>query len=628
MSLINAQGLQKYYAAAPILIDLNFTLARGERVGLIGRNGTGKTTLLRILADLEEIDAGTITWANGASMGYLTQDVELPPEETVWQAVSAALGPVMEIEQRLRSLEQLMGEGEVLADPARLEKVMREYDRSNAEFERLDGYSCEVRVRTTLNGLGLTEAFWQQPVGRLSGGQRTRAALAHLLLLRPDVLLLDEPTNHLDLEAISWLEEHLNGYSGALLVVSHDREFLDHVANKIWDLEQHVLTSYVGNYTAHLMQKAERAKRQELLHQQQLAEREHLSKLIAKFKAGTRSTMAKSWEKRLDRMQPVQRQARQRRMRLAAETKRRSGNDVLVVQELAKSFPNKHLFQGFSAEVKLGERIALMGPNGAGKTTLLRVLLGDLPADQGRYRWGASIDFGYFSQDLQLPDDQMTVLECLLAGTKLLPAEGRSWLARFLFTGESVFQLVETLSGGERNRLILAKLLLSKANVLILDEPTNHLDIPARESLERALTDYHGTLFIVSHDRFFVKNVATRIWQLGQGEIHDFVEGYAEYEEAMRPKQPETPAKSSKTAVRPVPKRTETAPAEPTVEQLEREIEVLEQLHRELADELANPDTYRDQLAGETVARFREVERQLAALYSRWEQVASKTTSP
>jgi ATP-binding cassette subfamily F protein 3 len=629
MSLISAQGLQKFYAATPVLLDINFTLARGERVGLIGRNGTGKTTLLRLLAGLEEADSGRVTLANGVTIGYLTQDVQLPLEDSVWRAVSAGLGPVMAIERRLRQLEQQMGKADVLADDERLQRVMREYERANAEFERLDGYNCEVKIRTTLNGLGLTEEFWQQPVGRLSGGQRTRAALAHLLLLSPEVLLLDEPTNHLDMEAIAWLEGHLLGYGGALLAVSHDREFLDKVANKIWDLEQNTLTAYVGNYSAYLGQKADWARRQELLHREQQAEREHLQRLIGKFKYGTRATMAKSWEKRLEKLQPVQRQRRQRRMKLSAETRRRSGNDVLTIKQLAKSFPNKPLFDGFSAEVKMGDRVALIGANGAGKTTLLRVLLGELPADAGKFRWGASIDFGYFSQDLRLPDDEITVLDCLLQDAKLQPAEGRSWLARFLFTGESVFQLVGTLSGGERNRLILAKLLLSKANVLILDEPTNHLDIPARESLEQVLSEYPGTLFIVSHDRFFLKRVATRVWYLQAGRIRDFTDGYPAFEEALQPQQQEEPAKPQKQSVsKPRPAASKPKLAGPTLQQLEESIGKLELEHEALTERLADPKTYQDGAGAETVARFREVEQELATLYAEWEQLAGAEAIP
>lgn len=626
MSLINAQGLQKFYAATPILTDISFSLSRGERVGLIGRNGTGKTTLLRLLAGLEEADAGSITLASGVTMGYLTQDVQLPLTDTVWQAVSAGLGPVMAIEQRLRQLEQQMGQPEVLADPARLQKVMREYDRTNGEFERLDGYNCEVKVRTTLNGLGLTEEVWSQPIGRLSGGQRTRAALAHLLLLSPELLLLDEPTNHLDMEAIAWLESHLLSYQGALLVVSHDREFLDKVANKIWDLKNHCLTTYLGNYSAYLLQKADWARRQELLYREQQAERQQLERLIGKFKYGTRATQAKSWEKRLGKLQPVQRQTRQRKMRLAAETGRRSGNDVLAIKQLAKAFPNKQLFRPFSTEVKVGERVALIGANGAGKTTLLKVLLGESLADGGSFRWGASIDLGYFSQDLQLPDDGLTVLECLLQGTRLQPSEGRSWLARFLFSGESVFQLVGTLSGGERNRLILAKLLLSRANVLILDEPTNHLDIPARESLEQALSEYQGTLFIVSHDRFFLKRVATRVWYLHDGELRDFVEGYPAFEAALQPQQQEAPVKVTKQPVNSKSPPPKSARPELTLPQVEDRIAQLEAEHQALADQLADPDTYRDGAGGETVARFHQVEAQLAVLYAEWEQLAGAIT--
>ena len=502
MSLLSAQGLTKYYGGDVVLQDVDCSLARGEKVGLIGRNGSGKTTLLRLLTQQEDYDAGTVTLAANAQVGYLAQGVDLAGDETVWQVASSALSTTLAVERRLRHLEHHMGQAEIVQDEEALSRAMQEYARVSAEFELLGGYDSEVRVRMTLNGLGLPEHLWHQTISDLSGGQRTRVALARLLLLQPEVLLLDEPTNHLDLQAIAWLEEHLTNYRGALLVVAHDRQFLDNVVTKIWELEGHVLTIYNGNYSSYRQQKEEWAKRQDALYRQQQQERAQLQRLIAKFKSGTRAAAAKSWEKRLAKMEPIERQSQQRRLQLSIRTQRRSGNDVLSIQGLSKAYPGKQLFADFTAAVKARERIALVGANGTGKTTLMKILLGEVEADAGSLRWGASIDWGYFSQDMRLPDEDVSVLDSLLADGKLTPAEGRHYLARFLFTDESVFQLVNSLSGGERNRLILARLLLSRANVLLLDEPTNHLDILAREALEQALYDYPGTLFLVSHDRF------------------------------------------------------------------------------------------------------------------------------
>ncbi len=626
MSLLSARNLHKYYAANPVLVDVNCNLERGERVGLIGRNGSGKTTLLRLLAQREDYDEGQISMANGTQLGYLTQGVELPDSMTVWQVASSALGAVMQLEAKLRQLEQEMGLPHIAADPEQLAKVMAEYTRTNAEFEHLGGYESEIQVRTILNGLGLPEPVWGQPMGSLSGGQRTRVALAKLLLEQPDILFLDEPTNHLDVEAIAWLEGNLATYRGALLIVSHDREFLDNVVTKIWELSEHNLVAYTGNYSAYLVQKVERAKRQALMLRQQQREREQLERLVAKFKAGTRATLAKSWEKRLARMEPIHLSRKQRSLRLALHTKRRSGNDVLTIQGLSKAYPNKPLFKDFAAEVKLRERIALIGPNGSGKTTLLKILLGEVPADTGRLRWGASIDLGYFSQDLRLPDEAVSVLESLLEGTKLLPAEGRSYLARFLFVGDIVFQPVSTLSGGERNRLILAKLLLTQANVLVLDEPTNHLDIPAREALEQALYEYSGTLFIVSHDRYFLRRMATRVWHFNNESIKDYKMNYANFlNELTLATMPTSVVKArihqsveaKQEPAQPKPEQLAKALAE-----LEQRIADLEATRDSLYAQMADPSLYEQGGGQETVLHCRQVEQELQELYARWEQQA------
>lgn len=626
MGLLTARNLHKYYAGNPVLLGVDCVLERGERVGLIGRNGSGKTTLLRLLAQFEDYDEGQISMANGIQLGYLTQGVELPAVLTVWQVASLALGAVMELEGKLRQLEQTMGQAQIIADQEKLAKVMAEYTRASAEFERLGGYDSEVQVRSILNGLGLPEPVWTQPIGSLSGGQRTRVALAKLLLEQPDVLFLDEPTNHLDVEAITWLETNLASYQGALLIVSHDREFLDNVVNKVWELNEHSVTVYTGNYSAHLLQKQERAKRQELMLRQQQRERAQLESLVAKFKAGTRATMAKSWEKRLARMETIQHSRKQKTMRLAVQAKRRSGNDVLNIQSLGKAYPNKPLFSDFSAEVKLRERIVLLGPNGSGKTTLLKILLGEVAADTGRLKWGASIDLGYFSQDLRLPDEDTSVLDSLLAGSKLLPAEARSYLSRFLFVGDAVFQPVRTLSGGERNRLILAKLLLTQANVLVLDEPTNHLDIPAREVLEQALYDYSGTLFIVSHDRYFLRRMATRVWHFTDGIIRDYPLGYAAFlQELAQQALPEPTAKpkaGQPTKIKPEPTGPSQEQLAQTLRDLELRIATLEAERDALYAQMADPSLYQAGGGQETVLRCRQLEQELQQLYVCWEQQA------
>lgn len=621
MGLITALGLEKYYAANPILIDVTCALRQGDKVGLIGRNGSGKTTLLRLLSGLEDYDAGSIRVQGSTRLGYLTQGVELDAHLTVWQAVVSALEALALLEQKLRQIEKRMGEAEILGDPHKLAAVMAAYTKYNQEFERLGGYEREIEARSALTGLGLAEDTWEQNVANLSGGQKTRVALAKLLLSQPDVLLLDEPTNHLDIEAIDWLEEFLSRYKGALLAVSHDRQFLDQVTTKIWELDGGQLREFSGNYSAYIMQKAADEKSKLLLYEKQEKQRRQLEALIAKFKAGTRATAAKNWQKRLARTEGIFLTRPQKNLKLSLDSGRRSGNDVLSIENLSKAYAQP-LFHNFSAEVKQGERIALLGPNGSGKTTLLKILLGDVDACRGQLKWGASIDLGYFSQDLNLPDEDLSVLDSLLAGGKVLPGEARNHLARFLFVGDDVFQPARTLSGGERNRLVLAKLLLAKANVLILDEPTNHLDIPAREALEEALLEYDGTLFIVSHDRYFLRHMVTRLWHFDRGEIVDYKMGYGEFLQEIAQKQEQAPAAVKKrTGVGPAVKKVPSIKQmRVTLSSLEEQIANLENEHGALWEELADPQTYAEGAGQEAALRLRELEKELQILYENWER--------
>jgi len=486
-----------------------------ERIGLIGRNGEGKTTLLRIMAGTEQADAGQVERAGGIASGLLDQQKPLDYEGTLEQAMLAEFGGLTAMEAELRALEACMSDPSLPEARGRdLETLARAYGQLTERFEVAGGYEYRTRIAQALTGLGFAPNDFGRDVAEFSGGERVRGALARLLLSAPDLLLLDEPTNHLDLAATEWLEGFLTGYQGAIVVVSHDRYFLDRLVRRVAEVEAGRLRSYEGNYTAYVTQKEEQLLRDATAGKQMREQIEQLRGFVAKFSAGTRSKQAKSKQKMLARLEEQARTLRRRHVdspRFRFETAQASGNEVLSVKGLAGSAGGKQLFSGLDVTVRSGDRLAILGPNGCGKTTLLRLLLGEQAADEGQIRWGHGVEAAMLRQDLSDLDDDATVLDSMLDGTALLPGEARSLLGSFQFRGDDVFKAVGELSGGERCRLAMASLLVSGANVLVLDEPTNHLDIEARGSLESALGAYAGTVIFVSHDRYFVDRVARAV---------------------------------------------------------------------------------------------------------------------
>lgn len=645
MSLLRIERCSKSYRGEDVLRDVSLRLEEHERAGLVGPNGAGKTTLLRLIVGEEEPDAGAIHLKRGATTGYLRQDPVFTPGRSLREEARAAFADLDRLEARLRELEAAMR-----ARPED-EALLAEYGEALHRFEERGGYERDARTDRVLAGLGFPPETWNVRVEHLSGGQRIRLGLARLLLEQPDLLLLDEPTNHLDLDAIEWLEGYLaEAYRGAVLMVSHDRVFLDRTVTKIFAVHDGTVETYPGNYTFYVQERRRRLEAAEEEWRRVQEERARLEAYVRRYKAGNRATQAKSREKMIARLPSVERpRTDERRMRLTFEPATRAGREVLEVEGLGHRFDGRALFRGFSAKVERGERVGLIGPNGAGKTTMLKVLVGELAPAEGEALWGAGVEVGYFSQDLRGLDDDRTVLDEIMSAGDFTLEEARSLLARFLFRGDDVFRKVAHLSGGERNRLLLAKLVISRANVLVLDEPTNHLDIPAREALEEALAAFPGTMFFVTHDRYFLR-LATRLWIFEGGRVRDFRGGYAEWEAVRQaeregpPAEPVAPERERATgAVRdpgafnaPVGAAAAPAPAraglsknerrrlEEALRETEARIEELEAERVALERELADPDLYRDEArAQEAVHRFRAIEDELSELYERWERHAS-----
>ncbi len=519
MSLLTAVGLSKHFGAQDVFDGVSVQIAHGERAALVGPNGAGKTTLLRILAGLETLSAGQVYRAKGLRVGYLPQEVMLTNVEgTLWELAHAAFAHLQQQAAVLRRLEEAMS---ATTDPAERDQLLARYGEAQAAFELAGGYTYEQQMRQVLSGLGFDEEDYHHPLTQLSGGQQTRAHLARLLLDAPDLLLLDEPTNHLDVAAVEWLEDYLQSWPGALVVVAHDRYFLDKVATKVWDLDFGRVEVYRGNYSAYLGQRTERRERQqrEFKRQQTFIAKEE--EFIRRNIAGQRTKEAQGRRKRLERLERVEPTLTEKHIKLDLSADLRSGDLVLATYDLVVGYePDAPLFACPDLEIRRGDRVALLGPNGAGKTTFVKTILKEVKPLAGRVRLGAAVGIGYFAQAHASLDPNRSVLDEVLSVENLPLGQARNYLGRFLFSGDDVFKPVGALSGGERARVALAKLTLLGANFLVLDEPTNHLDIPSQEILQQVLSDFPGTILLVSHDRYFVDALATQVWALEEGNLY------------------------------------------------------------------------------------------------------------
>ena len=528
--ILACHGINKSFGEEVIVADGSFHIEDNEKAALVGPNGAGKSTLLKIIVGELPSDGGDVILTKGKSLGYLAQHQEMMSGNSIYEEVRLAKADIIAMEKQIRTIEL---ELKHLSGDA-LDSRLETYNRLMAAFERANGYAYESEITGVLKGLGFMESDFKKPVDTLSGGQKTRVSLGKLLLTRPDILLLDEPTNHLDLNSIAWLETYLLNYPGAVLIVSHDRYFLNRVVTKVLEIEQGKLMTYLGNYSEYAQKKEQirDAQLKEYLNQQQAIK--HQEAVIEKLRSFNREKSirrAESREKMLEKMKPVEKPVEaSTEIHLTLEPSCTSGNDVLNVEHLSKSFPSQPLFSDVSFEIKRGEHVAIIGDNGTGKTTLLKILNQVLAADSGTFTLGTNVNVGYYDQEHHVLHMEKSIFDEISDDYPTLTnTEIRNVLAAFLFTGDDVFKRIGDQSGGERGRVSLAKLMLSEANFLILDEPTNHLDIVSKEILERALNDYTGTVLYVSHDRYFINQTATRILDLVNRTFVNYIGNYDYY---------------------------------------------------------------------------------------------------
>jgi len=527
MAIASLSNVEKHFGKKVLFEKADMAIFEGERVGFIGANGTGKTTLFKMLMGQVQPDVGTVAVSRGTRVGYLVQNPSFDLENTVLDEAELGFAELHDLSHRMRDLEHRMAEetGEAL------EKVLEKYQNVQHEFDLAGGYVWQHKMEATLLGVGLGRETWEQKVAVLSGGQRSRLALAKLLLSEPELLLLDEPTNHLDLAAIEWVENYLADFKGAVVIISHDRYLLDRLATRIVWLNRAQLDSYPGNYSAYVEQRQLHEQTQQRAYELQQKDIAKQQEFVRRFKAGQRSKEAKGREKRLERLlesdDVVQRVSVQQRINLSLNTSQRAGDRVLQVRELSKAFGDQTLWDNISLDIARGERIGIIGPNGSGKTTLLKVLMGTEPADAGTFKWGANLNIGYYDQRLDMLKPNHTLMDAIQDGRHISDKAAREVLALMLFNNDDLPKTIEMLSGGEQSRVRLAQLLVDKPNVLVLDEPTNHLDIASREALEGALGGFEGTILCVSHDRYFLDHAVERLWVVNPPGITDFDGNYS-----------------------------------------------------------------------------------------------------
>jgi len=610
MSIVVAEGLAKSYGAQDVFWDVSFRIARGDRIALVGPNGVGKTTLLKLIAGLEAPTAGRIHRARRLRIGYLPQEAELAGHRTLRQEMLTVFADLRAQEAELRRLEREM------ADPARRDRALKRYGKLLEEFELAGGYDFEHRIDRVLTGLGFREDEHRYPLAILSGGQKTRALLAKLLLQEPDLLLLDEPTNHLDLAAMEWLEDYLSEWKGSFVVAAHDRYFLDKLVERVWELEFGHLEQYPGNYSRYVQLRAERLERREAEYR---AQQEYIAKteaFIRRYRAGQRAREARGRQKRLAHLQRLERPRRARTMKLSIETDLRGGDLVLTTKDLAVGYRTA-LFTCPDLCLRRGERAALVGPNGSGKTTFLKTIVGQVRPLRGEVRLGHNVRVGYLAQAHEGLNRDNTILEEILEVRNLPLQRARTFLGRFLFSGDDVFKRVGDLSGGERSRVALARLTLEGANFLLLDEPTNQLDIPSREVLEEVLADFEGTILLVSHDRYLINALATQVWIIEDGGLNVYQGDYADY--LKRREKRERKGRRGATKARERKREKEEA----RVAELEEAIAALEARLADLGQELAAASRARDlDRLRELGSEYKRAEGELERLLAEWAEAA------
>ena len=637
-TILGTTDLAKSYGSETIFAGVSFQLAEREHAALVGVNGAGKSTLLRIIAKIEDPASGSVTRAAGARFTYLPQEARFSSERTVREEARLAFRTTLEAADRMRDIERRMAE----VGDGDLDALLVEYDRLQQRFESFGGYDLEHRTDEVLMGLGFDAAQFEEPVNRLSGGQKTRVALAKALLADPDLLLLDEPTNHLDLGMLEWLEGFLRSWAGACLVVSHDRYFLDRVTSRTLDLSFGHLEDYPAPYSRYLVLREERLTRRRQEYDEQQAFIARTEEFVRKYKAGQRSKEARGRQTRLERLERLERPREHDALSLRINPAIRSGRDVLSLSPLRVGYPGGEgrgdLVRTSELVIERGERVGLIGPNGSGKTTLLRTITGEIAPLRGRVSFGVNVKVGYYAQGHEGLPSAGTPLSVVLYAQPMGEEAARTYLGRFLFSEDDVFKSVESLSGGERSRLALSVLLLRQANLLILDEPTNHLDIQTRETLEGMLNGFEGTILFVSHDRFFIDRIATRIWAIDDGEVTSSLGTYTDYQrklgrraevQAGRGVEPRPPSPTTKTGTLPDDGRRPASSdgrLQKSLTQVERDIARLEGKLNELSDALTVAGIDAD---GAAIARlggeYERTQTELDAAYAQWEEVSAQT---
>ncbi|HZG12427.1 ABC-F family ATP-binding cassette domain-containing protein [Kurthia gibsonii] len=534
MIVLQVNQLYKSYIADEILSGVKLEVQHRDRVALVGRNGAGKSTLLKIIAGQLSYDSGEIIMPKGIKLGYLDQHAGLESDLSIWDEMMTVFEPLKQLEQQIRSLELQMAEPTIYENAERYQKITAEYDQLQHDFKERGGFQYEADTRSVLHGMQFYPDSYEQSISSLSGGQRTRLALAKLLLTKPELLILDEPTNHLDIETLNWLENYLKNYDGAILIVSHDRYFLDQVVSIVYEVSRHHVTKFTGNYSSYLDQKAKNYERDLKLYEKQMDEKAKLETFVQKNLARASTTkMAQSRRKVLEKTEWMDSpDGDEKSATFTFDIEKQSGNDVLSVDDLTIGYGQTPISEHINMRAYRKDRIALVGPNGVGKSTLLKTIIKDLPALSGDIRYGTNVQLGYYDQDLAKLSTNRTVLREIWDEWPLMNEKDvRTVLGRFLFSGEDVDKIVHDLSGGEKARLTLAKLMLEKNNVLILDEPTNHLDLDSKEVLENALIDFPGTLIFVSHDRYFINRIATKVVELSNEGSFEYLGDYDYYVE-------------------------------------------------------------------------------------------------
>ena len=634
MILMTVQGVSKSFGMKSVLKDISLTLQQGARMGLIGVNGSGKSTLFRLIAGQMEPDEGSISLMRGTRVGMLTQEADIQSDLTVREELSRVFEPVREMERRLRALEEEMAQKH--EDEAELSRLSREYARLTDRFEDAGGYEWPSRIQGVLAGLGFAKGREDQPASVLSGGEKTRLCLARLLLTQPDLLMLDEPTNHLDLSSIQWLEDTLKKYRGTVLIISHDRYFMNSVCDCMAEISMRRLVQYEGNYDQFTVKRQADIERQIREYKLQQAEIARQQAIIQRYRMYNREKSiraAESREKRLEKMERLERPVDEQHVRFSFEARRRTGDDVLKVHGLAKGFEGRRLFENFDLHLRAGDRVAIIGPNGVGKSTLLNIIARKLKADAGEVEFGANVDLGYYEQHQTGLDPEKDVLNELWDAFPRLDLDRvRSVLALFLFTGDDVYKKISMLSGGEKGRVSLCKLMLKRDNLLLLDEPTNHLDMDSREVLEGALEDFDGTILTVSHDRYFINRVADRVIEMRPDGVKEYLGNYDDYLEKKRREEAglEDAAASGMTKTQLDKQRRKERLLREGKKALEKQLEAAEAriaaAEKEIQDletRMADPELYqRPDEARETARRHAELQAGMDALYEEWEALS------